>query len=113
MKYCPKCRIKYGDWVKLCADCEVRLEDDLVSEPPQEMPGMSADYVRILTIKSLSDIDLIKTLLDANDIKHYIKNEDVSDLEYSQQELMVIEDRAEEAKELLRDFTKGSQSDEP
>jgi hypothetical protein len=34
MRYCPKCRSEYQDWVKTCIDCGSELTDKLPAKPP-------------------------------------------------------------------------------
>jgi hypothetical protein len=34
MRYCPKCRSEYQDWVKVCVDCGAELTDILLEAPP-------------------------------------------------------------------------------
>lgn len=36
MKYCPKCKTEYQNWVKLCADCSEPLVDKLLPELSEE-----------------------------------------------------------------------------
>lgn len=44
MRYCPKCREKFQDWVTLCPDCKIPLVDKLPEQPaqkpePKKKPG--------------------------------------------------------------------------
>ncbi len=111
---CPKCRSEYRSGFKRCADCDIDLIDELPSpEPEQEY----ADYEQILETNSPSDVALIKSILDAEEITYYFLGEFAAAYTYHAipMRLMVLKEQAETAREVLSDlnlsYTFGGQHD--
>lgn len=74
MKYCPKCKTEYEDWVKLCADCEVTLVNHLPKEVVTDKQGQN--LVTVYTHIIESSIELVKTALESEGIKCFVKGVD-------------------------------------
>ncbi len=71
--YCPNCRAKYGQGLRVCPECEVSLTADLP-------PNGELDYVHLTTVLetgSPSVISLAQTILEDNDIECLVKGEHV------------------------------------
>jgi len=74
MKYCPKCRVEYENWAKLCGDCQV----ELVSQLPEEAVNDEQDQnlVTVYTHLNESQIALVRTVLESEGIECFIKGVD-------------------------------------
>ena len=94
--FCPECRKEYREEFYTCRDCGVSLVSELEPEPAPEC----LEFEEILTILSVSDIPMIKSLLDSESINYYFQGEPP----YSEDiitRLMVRKDQADEAREIL------------
>ena len=74
MKYCPKCKTEYEDWVKLCADCEIALINQLPKEVIADKQGQN--FVTVYTHLIESYVDLTKAALEGEGVRCFIKGID-------------------------------------
>ncbi|MFA5143326.1 MAG: DUF2007 domain-containing protein [Candidatus Omnitrophota bacterium] len=105
MKYCPKCRTEYENWVKVCADCNT----ELVYELPQDPAGPSQEYIKykeLLSTFNAGDVIFIRSLLDSSGIIYYFNGENFLFFRPAVEpaRLMVDERHYDEAKEILKEF---------
>ena len=95
--FCPKCRSEYEPGIATCSDCGIPLVGS-IPEPERYK------FVEILSTFNLADIAFIKSLLADNDIQYFFLDENFSALEPVQPARLVVrEDHAENAEELLKD----------
>jgi hypothetical protein len=76
MKYCPKCRTEYEDWVKLCADCETTLVNQLPKEAANNRQDQS--FVTVYRDVFMPNVDVIKSALESESILCNIKGYDIN-----------------------------------
>jgi len=81
MRYCPKCRGEYQDWVEKCLDCGVKLVDTLPEYNPEEETGepevielggesyTSEPLVKIAEYDDSINAQFSKDVLDSEGIK--------------------------------------------
>ena len=100
--YCPKCRTEYRKGFTTCADCEIPLVEELPPEPEQKPEYV--EYAHLLSTYNLSDIALIKSVFDGEDIIYYFQGESFTYLMVQPTKLMVSKDDIERAKELIMDL---------
>lgn len=107
--FCPECGAEFREGITQCADCDVPL----VAEAPHghEAP----EYVTVLETSNLSVIMVVKTALESAGIPFQTRGEDLMDIlplpaeslrspfhaSAGEVQILVPEDRAEEARELL------------
>ncbi len=99
--FCPECKSEYRQGFTLCTDCNV----DLVSELPSVKTEF-VDYKQVLATHNAADISFIKSILDGEEVDYFFKGELFNQLEPPVQPaiLMVREDQAETANDLLKDL---------
>jgi hypothetical protein len=104
MKYCPKCRTEYENWVKVCADCGVELVYELPKEPAAAEEHIQ--YKELLRTFNAGDVIFIRSLLDGGDINYYFDGENFMFIRPAVEaaRLMVDERQYDEAREILKDF---------
>jgi len=73
MKYCPKCKTEYEDWVKFCADCQTKLTDQL---PPNNNQAQGVNFVTIYKNIYLPPVEMAKSALENENILCNIKGYD-------------------------------------
>lgn len=100
--FCPECRAEYRQGFKACADCQVALVDELPPEPKPEFH----EFVEVMTVTSEGRIALIQGALDDSGIDYYLHGEAAHRLVPLPMatRLMVREDQAEEAVQLLAEL---------
>jgi len=113
MKYCPKCRTEYEDWITVCADCKAPL----VLELPQEPKPIKVKLVRVFATGNQTLLAMAKSVLEKAEIKYIVKNEGVQDLFgvgrigigynpiVGPAEIQVDKNDEQTAKDLLKDLT--------
>ncbi len=96
---CPKCKSEFVSGAAVCSDCGIPLVETI---PEPEMYKM----VEILRTFNLSEIAFIKSILDDSEIEYNFLDENFNQIQQLAQpaRLVVREDQAEEAKELLKDL---------
>ena len=72
--FCPKCRSEYQPGYTKCTDCNITL----VSQLPSETNSKYIEYEEILDTYSPSDVALLKSILDAEDIDYLLQGEYVA-----------------------------------
>jgi hypothetical protein len=98
--FCPKCRAEYREGFSTCADCNVELVDELLPEPEPEF----VEYEEVLATYSQTDIALIKSALDAEEITYFFKGEYFAHVSpfADPARLMVRKDQVKDAQNLLK-----------
>ena len=76
MKYCPKCKTEYEDCVKLCADCEITLVNQLHKEV--EVDRQKQIFVTVYKDVFSPNVEIIKSALESESILCNIKGYDGS-----------------------------------
>ncbi len=102
--FCPKCRYEYRKGFYVCPDCNVNLIDSLPDK--QEKQSGFIEYVELLITYNPTDVALIKSLLEAENITYYFNAEQFMYVRPLAEpaRLMVKKDEAEIAKEILKDL---------
>ena len=100
--FCPRCKSEYQIGKTICKDCNVHL----VHELPQESKSPYVKYEEILSTHSQTDIALIKSILEAEEIVYFFQGEYVSPyvMHAIPIRLMVRKDHVARAVELIRDL---------
>lgn len=100
--FCPECRAEYREGFTRCSDCNVDLVEQLPPEQEKEIP----EYVKVLKSGNLSDIAIIKSILDSENITYYLQGEHINYIipPVLPAVLMVRKDQAVKAVEILKDL---------
>ncbi len=100
--FCPECKAEYRERFKKCSDCNV----DLVEQLPPEQAEEFVDYVEVLRTSNPSEIALIKSILDSEDIIYYLQGEHANFLIPSvlAARLRVNREQVEKTIEVLKDL---------
>jgi len=109
--FCPKCRTEYRKGFTTCADCEIPLVTQLPPEPlPQPAPEY-VNYAQLYSPQNEVELTLLKSILDAEGISYFIRNDNFGSLEVGPRIGLLIakmievrDDQYETAKELLTDY---------
>ena len=102
MPFCPKCKAEYREGFYICHDCQEKLVDKLIPETEKKLK-----FVLIYEPGDHSTVAFIKSLLSANNIRFYVRNEEFRTAQdFTPIQIMVEENDLEKAKELLGDFLK-------
>ncbi len=101
--FCPKCKAEYRPGYSMCAECQVPLVECLPEEEPVE--GQEKNFVKILETSALTDVAMLKSLLDGQGIRYYFQGDTMGVLYpfVISTTLMVAEDDVEQTLELLKD----------
>lgn len=105
---CPKCKCEYRRGYSVCIDCEV----DLVESLGEEKGGNFGDdyssrlsFVPVLSTSNLSDVALIKDILEDRWVEYFFEEENFFDPGIKDSFiLMVREDLVPSVLELLKEF---------
>jgi hypothetical protein len=100
--FCPECKAEYREGFKKCSDCNV----DLVEQLPPEQAEKFIEYVEVLRTSNPSDIALIKSILDSEDIIYYLQGEHANYVlpPVLPARLRVNKDQVEKTIEVLKDL---------
>ncbi|MBN2381945.1 DUF2007 domain-containing protein [bacterium] len=71
--FCPRCRAEYREGFTECAECKVPLIEILPDLPEEE----SEEYVAVVTSTDLSELMVIKSILESADIPYFTRGEEV------------------------------------
>jgi hypothetical protein len=98
--FCPKCRTEYRRGFTVCADCSVKLVDELSPEPEPEF----VDFKEVLATYNPADVAFLKSFLDSEGIHYFFKGENFMYVRplADPVRLMVRTDQADQAIELLK-----------
>ena len=69
--FCPNCGVEYVDDIIECADCSVKLVQELA---PEKGNGY-IDYVELITTYNHGDIAFIKSVFDSENITYFFDGE--------------------------------------
>jgi hypothetical protein len=81
MRYCPKCRSEYQDWVTACLDCGSPTTNALPSDPspelsrPEERPVISEKFITVGSFSNELEAKLYQEVLKAESVPSYVLNE--------------------------------------
>ena len=104
--FCPNCLTEYRPGFYKCADCGADLVDELPPEDELEdevEDDVDVKFVEVLRTNSFTDAAMIKSILDGEGFHYYINGETAASVHYVvPMVLMVAEEEAEEAAELLK-----------
>ncbi|MBI4699445.1 MAG: DUF2007 domain-containing protein [Nitrospirae bacterium] len=105
--FCPECRTEYVPGIQLCTDCSVALVAEL---PPLPQPEFSK-YHKLYTPRNASELALIESILEAEKIDYFVKNDNFGSLYigpqidlYNQKTIMVQDDQYDRAKDVMSDY---------
>jgi hypothetical protein len=79
--FCPTCKAEYRPGFTECADCDVDLVYELPEEQPREKEAYSpdhdpsADLIAVYSTYKPTDVMLIKSLLDGEEIVYNFQGE--------------------------------------
>ncbi|RPI28255.1 MAG: DUF2007 domain-containing protein [Acidobacteria bacterium] len=108
---CPNCKAEYREGYTVCSDCEVPLVEKLTEE---EQPEPELELVTIFDTGEPADVLVAKSILEAEGIEFYAKDEGVQDMfgagrlgagfntMAGQVEIQVRPEDAERARDLLK-----------
>jgi hypothetical protein len=114
--FCPKCKKKFRLMLLTCPDCGVPLVDSLIHEVKQpseeaEREVNYVNYVHLYSPQNESELTLLKSILDSEDINYFVRNDNFGSLEvgpriglFNAKMIEVQDDQLEQAKELLSDY---------
>lgn len=101
--FCPNCKAEYREGFTKCHDCQIDLIVELPKEKKPE-PDPDIRFVEVLRTDNQVDISFIKGLLDSKGFHYFLKGENMKFIRaVDPVVLMVLEDEADEVRELLRD----------
>ena len=116
MPFCPECMAEYREGVTRCTDCEVSLVESL---PDSHEVEAELELVELAEFSNLSEAEMIKELLEGNQIRSVLRGETdpIGATSGASPVTLLVERRDEEhAREIYEDFYAGEgvpQEDEP
>jgi len=101
--FCPQCRAEYREGFTECADCNVPLVESLPEKDEPEYEYI--DYIPVVETYNQGEIVFLKSLLEANEITYYMKNQMFNQLNQLVQpvQVMIAKKDVIKAVELLKD----------
>jgi hypothetical protein len=116
MPFCPNCQVEYRPGFKHCTDCDVDLVDALPVGEPEAVDNSALDLVELATFQNSSEAQMIRELLEENDINAVLRGPLYS-LGYTVGldiiSLLVKESDLPEATRLYEDYFAGIKEEEP
>jgi len=118
---CPNCKAEYREGYTVCTDCQVPLVEGL---PSDEQPEPDLELVTVFDTGEPADILVAKSILDAEGIEYFAKDEGVQDLfgagrlgsgfntMAGQVEIQVRPEDAERARQILERLDEGEEGEE-
>ncbi|RPJ81987.1 MAG: DUF2007 domain-containing protein [Acidobacteria bacterium] len=119
---CPNCKAEYREGYTVCSDCEVPLVERLEAE--DEPPEPEMELVTVFDTGEPADVLVAKSILEAEGIDFFAKDEGVQDLfgagrlgsgfntMAGQVEIQVRPEDADRARQLLTRLDEGPQAEE-
>ena len=116
--FCPICKAEYRPGFTHCSDCNAELVSELLSDRPKEVH----DMVTLYSPNSEIELAMIKSLLDAERVNYFVKNENFGSMEvgpqialFNRRIIMVQDNQLENASTLINDYLKetAGKEDEP
>lgn len=116
--FCPICRAEYRSGFTLCKDCNAQL----IQELPPDRPEESHSMINLYSPNSEMELAMIKSLLDAEEINYFVKNDNFGSMEvgpqialFNKKMIMVQDNQHERSSELINDYLKNTaqKEDEP
>lgn len=105
--FCPICKAEYRSGFTICSDCNVQLVPELPPEHPKEPHNM----VNLYSPSNEMELAIIKSILDAEEVNYFVKNENFGSMEvgpqielFNRKMIMVRDDQHERASELIKDY---------
>lgn len=115
--FCPECGTEYREGFTACANCKIPLVAELPPEPKPNRPGY-VEYVHLYSPKNEVELALLKSILDAERISYFVRNDKFGSLEvgpriglFNAKMIEVQKDQYERAKELLTDYSEKTRED--
>ncbi|MBU3183616.1 putative signal transducing protein [Clostridium estertheticum] len=104
--FCPKCKCEYREGFNFCSDCKIELVEKL---PGEEVSSEEFEYSELVTITETMDfsiIPIVKSILDSEGIRYFIKGEMIRSIAVLNNimEIQVPIEEAQKAKDLLKDL---------
>ena len=102
--FCPRCKCEYREGFTKCSDCNISLVDELpIDVKPKNTEVEYIDLEFILSTLKYTDVVLIKSIFEDQDITHYIQGEDMGIAPGGiQARVLVKKEQVDEAKTLLK-----------
>jgi hypothetical protein len=117
---CPKCKAEYREGYTVCTDCQVALVEKLRED---EQPEPEMELVTVFDTGEPADVLVAKSILDAEGIEYFAKDEGVQDLfgagrlgsgfntMAGQVEIQVRPEDAERARQILERLDEGEEEE--
>jgi hypothetical protein len=116
--FCPICKAEYTDEITICSDCGAKLLPKL----PEQRPVPRCEMVNLYSPNSQPELAMLKSILEADGIEYFVKNELYGSLWagiqiplVNSRIIMCPNDQYERAAELIRDYLDNTapKKDEP
>lgn len=116
--FCPICKAEYRRGFTLCNDCNAQLVPELLSDRSEKSHSM----VNLYSPNSEMELAMIKSLLDAEEVNYFVKNENFGSMEvgpqialFNKKMITVQDSQHERASELINDYLNKTacKADEP
>jgi hypothetical protein len=75
MLCCPKCQMQYTNRTSLCEACNIPLVDIPPQSPNSDGPGENLDLTELAGFANVSEAEMIRELLEQNEIKTVVSGE--------------------------------------
>jgi len=80
LPFCPSCKTRYPVGTAVCNKCLTELISEIQEEIPKKEPNPIAENVTIYETSSLTELALIKSALENQNIQFNARGEDVQNL---------------------------------
>ncbi len=109
--YCPICKVEYRPGFTVCSDCNVQLGSELPDDHPEDEANEQLTMVDLYSPSNEGELALIKSILDAEGINYFVKNDNFGSMEvgprielFNNKTVTVQSDQCERASELIKDY---------
>jgi len=120
MPYCPNCLTEYVEGTAACDDCGASLLPGSPPAPPAATPSEAPDDSKIVPVRvftgatALLDAEVARNILQTQGIPSFVPGETSAELlPVLDVSLLVRENDAERAAEILRDYLDTKPADTP